>query len=242
MELKRDESFMVDDMERITDEKLSSLLGGMRASAPEGLSSSIMQRVRTTTLKKRSPMFWFIPVTGVVGLALVVVVSMGIFSSGSPGMGDKVAMNEVTPSSVAETYEETDTFGASSRVATLDDELPTPSATPVLSSRSDVPIGGTRTIKGYSQVGLESNLSSAETMTARLASGLTDTAHWDSVYKSLNKIGDPFVRTDGKGNFSVEMGIYHESIEEFDEKVSSLLHYPEEGDQGSVLIRVTILK
>ncbi|MCK5744333.1 MAG: hypothetical protein KAH30_06295, partial [Caldisericia bacterium] len=210
-------------------------------SAPEGLTSSIMQRVRTTRLKKRSPLLWFIPVTGVVGLALVVVVSMGIFSSSSPGMGSKMAMNDATPSPVAEMSEEADTFGASSRAA-FDDELSTPSATPALSSRNDVPIGGTRTVKGYSQVGLESNLASAESMTARLGSGLTDTAHWDEVYKSLNRIGDPFIRTDGNGNFSVEMGIYHESIEEFDEKVSSLLHHPEEGDQGSVLIRVTILK
>ncbi|MCK5744428.1 MAG: hypothetical protein KAH30_06775, partial [Caldisericia bacterium] len=100
---------MVDDMERITDEKLNSLLGGMRVSAPEGLTSSIMQRVRTTKLKKRSPLLWFIPVTGVVGLALVVVVSMGIFSSSSPGMGSKMAMNDATPSPVAEMSEEADT-------------------------------------------------------------------------------------------------------------------------------------
>ncbi len=249
---------MEGNMRQFNDENLKNMLRGMGAKAPDGLKSSIMQRVMVYK-PRRSPIFWLMPATGVLGLALVLVISMGVFSS-SGSNGVPVASNDNIPAAEILTMdtsggEESGIFAA--RAALPDEEdtsagngmelaesEPSTLGAKAVYAREEVPIGGVvaTSPSGYSTVNLSTKIQNSQSQTVMLLSGLHDNDHWKGILTELDKISDPFIRTDNYGNFMVDVGIFEESIEIFDEKVSSQLCYPEDADQGSVLFRVQVYK
>ncbi|MEZ4812099.1 MAG: hypothetical protein R2883_01170 [Caldisericia bacterium] len=245
-------------MRQLNDEKLQNMLSSMRTKAPEGLKGSIMEKVMVYK-PKRSPLLWFAPAAGVFGLALVLMISLGVFTNGSMG---GIASNENIPAAevlmMDADAEESDTFAARTALPVTDDsatngmvgyggssEAPSETLAPkAIFAREEVPIGGvvSTSPSGYSTVNLSAKIQNNQSQTVMLLSGLQDNNHWKGILTELNKISDPFIRTDNYGNFMVDVGIFEESIEIFDEKVSSQLSYPDKTDQGSVLFRVQIYK
>jgi len=227
---------MVGDMEIISEEQLSTILMGMKESAPEGFSQLVMQRVRRNR-PKRSPLTWFIPISGAVAVAIVLLVSINMFS----GPHVKMADNTINPSALMAEEEITDKL---SDDAFYGSERPSAAMSRAPARTSEVPIGGYSTVglDGSDSQSFSSRLSSNRNMTANLVSGIIDQNQLDTITKSLREFGDPLVRTDSFGNFLIDMGIHFDRIEEFDNTVHPLLSKIGEDDQGSLLIRVTAVR